>query len=203
MATFVEIQNRINNDYLNRGTFIEETKNAIKAAIRSYENRRWAFNETAVALATSAGVAYVAFPSNLIRLDQLQITVNSVDYDLIRRDRAWITAANATRSQAQPTDFATYLNRINLSAIPDDVYALPLHYIKRLQTLSADTDTNAWLEGTWQDVICYHAAKIVWGASIRNDKEAAKFQGMELDALSRVTEHIEQYASGQIKSTSF
>lgn len=203
MATYQEVQDRINNEYLNRGTFIEETKTAIKAAIRHYEKRHWNFNETAVALATSAGQSYVTFPSNYLILDSLQITVDGIDEDLIRRNRAWIQSRNAIRSQAIPTDFATYLNRINLSPIPDAIYALPFEYVKRLDTLSAATDTNAWLEGAFEDLICYHAAKIVWGVAIRNDKEAAKFAGLENIVLSGLESHFDETTSGKITPTEF
>lgn len=203
MSTYQEVQDRINNEYLNRGTFITETKSAIRAAIRQYETKRWTFNQTAVALATSAGVGYVAFPSNFLILDKLQITINSVDCKLNRRSRDWITEFNATRSQATPTDYGIYQNRINLSAIPDAVYALPMHYIKRLSVLSAADDTNAWIDGGMQDVIAYHAAKVVWGVSLRNREEAEKFAILERDALMEVRGYNEQFGSGKLEPTSF
>lgn len=203
MATFQEVQDRINTQYLNRGTFIEETKTAIKAAIRNYENRRWTFNETSVAVATSAGVAFVAFPNNFLIIEKLQITVDSTELELYRRDRAWILAANATRAQGQPTDYATFQNRINLSAIPDDAYALPIHFIKKLPALDSAGSTNGFLQDIWQDVICYHAAKVVWGVAIRNDEEAAKFASLERIAMMNVTEHLEQTTHGKLKPTSF
>jgi hypothetical protein len=203
MATYQEVQDRINNEYLNRGTFIQETKTAIKAAIRFYERQRWDFNETSVALATSAGQSYITFPDNYLILDHLQITVDGIDEKLERRDKAWILSRNAARDEGIPTDFATFQNRINLSPIPDDTYAVPIHYIKHLDELSAATDTNAWLEGAFEDLICYHAAKIVWGVAIRNDKEAAKFASMESMVYSRLTEHHEQTTASKITPTSF
>lgn len=203
MSTYQEIQDRINEEYLNRGTFITETKTAIKAAIRHYEHRRVGFNQTATALTTSAGQSFLSFPSNFLILDQLQITVNGQDLDLNRRDKAWIVSRNATRSRSQPTDYATYQNRINLSAIPNAAYSCPLHYIKRLPTLSAQTDTNTWIDGVWEDVIVYHAAKVVWAVSIRNEKEAAKFAAFERDALQSALGLEDQQSFGQITPTSF
>lgn len=203
MATFQEVQDRINNECLNRGTFQTETKTAIKAAIRHYEKRRWAFNETSVAVATSAGVGHVALPNNFLRLDHLQITVNDEELDLFRRSKSWILQANATRAQAQPTDYAIYQGRINLSAIPDAAYALPVHFIKKLPILDSAGSTNAFLEGEFEDVICYHAAKLVWGLSIRNTEEARKFAALEEMAMMSITEHIEQYIEGKIEPTEF
>lgn len=203
MSTYQQIQDRINEEYLNRGTFITETKTAIKAAIRHYEHRRLDFNQTATALTTSAGQSYLSVPSNFLILDQLQITVNGQDLDLNRRDKAWIVSRNATRSQSQPTDYATYQGRINLSAIPNSAYSCPLHYIKQLPELSAQTDTNTWITGVWEDVIVYHAAKVVWAVSIRNDKEAEKFAALERQALGSAVGLFEQQEYGRITPTSF
>ena len=203
MSTYQQIQDRINEEYLNRGTFITETKTAIKAAIRHYEQRRVGFNQTATTLTTSAGQSFLSFPSNFLILDQLQITVNGQDLDLNRRDKAWIVSRNATRSQSQPTDYATYQNRINLSAIPNSAYSCPLHYLKKLPELSAQGDTNLWITGAWEDVIVYHAAKIVWAVSIRNDKEAAKFAQLEKDALVTAQGLFEQQEVGRIPPTQF
>lgn len=203
MATYQELQDRINTDYLNRGNFIEQTKAGIKAGIRHYENRRWAFNETSVALATSAGVSFVEFPSNFISLDKLQLTDNGIDYKLIRRDLDWILDANSQRTENVPTDYTIYQNRINLSPIPDDAYALPIYYIKRLPELTAQTDTNEWLDPPWVDIIAYHAAKLVWGVSIRNDAETAKFASLEKIAFDTMVSHLEQTLSNRIIPTSF
>jgi hypothetical protein len=203
MSTYQEIQDRINNHYLNRGTFITETQTAIKAAIRHYEYKRVSFNETATALTTVAGQSFLSFPSNYLFLDQLQITVNGEDLDLNRRDKAWILSRNATRSQSQPTDYATFQGRINLSAIPNAAYSCPLHYIKQLPALSAQTSTNPWITGVWEDVIVYHAAKLVWAVSIRNDKEAAKFAGLETQALQSALGLHDEQTVGRITPTSF
>lgn len=203
MATFQELQDRINTDYLNRGNFIEQTKAGIKAAIRHYENRRWAFNETSVALATSAGVSFVDFPDNLITLDFVQITDNGITDKLNIRDHEWLLEANSDLVQNLPSDFSTYQHRINLHPVPAGVYAIPIHYIKRLPELVAQTDTNEWLESPWVDIIAYHAAKLVWGVSIRNDSETAKFSALEKIAYDTMVSHLEQSLSNRITPTSF
>jgi hypothetical protein len=203
VATFQEVQDRINNEYLNRGTFIEETKTGIRAAIRHYSYRRLIFNETSVAVATSAGVSYVAFPNNFLILDKLEITINGFEIPLNRRDRDYILTMNATRATGQPTDYALYQNRINLALIPDAAYALPVHYLKQLPDLASAGSTNAFLDGAWQDVICYHAAKIVWAVCLRNDTEAAKFANLEQMALPTAQSHTEQYGTGKLTPTSF
>lgn len=203
MSTFIEVQNRINGDFLNRN-FGAETQRAIQAAIRHHERRRWDFNETATSLTTSAGQSFVSFPSNFLLLDELRITINGEDLPLFKRDPAYIRDMNITGITSQPTDYAIYQRRFELAMIPDSAYPLPIYYLKSLPTLSADADTNAWIEGGMEDIVAYHAAKLLWATVLRNDREAAKFAGLEQMALANMTSHLEQRLTpGSLKSTSF
>lgn len=203
MATFKEVQDRIQNEYLNRTTFAEETKTAIRAAIRHYKNQRWTFNETAVALATSAGAIAVAFPSNYLLLDKLQVTSNGINYPLKRANLGTIQAMNADSIQQCPTHFALHQNQIQLAPIPDAIYPILIDYIKEFDELSADDSTNSFIGGVMQDVICFHAAKLVWGMSIRNDKEAAKFASLEQMALMTLETHLINTYSGIIEPSGY
>lgn len=203
MSTFIEVQNRINGDFLNRN-FGAETRRAIQAAIRTHERTRWSFNETSTALATSASVGFVSLPSNFLVLDDLRITINSENLPLLKRDPQHIRNMRVSNQPSEPTHYAIYQRRLELALIPDSAYALQVYYIKSLPTLSADTDTNSWLDGAMEDVVAYHAAKLLWATVLRNDREAAKFAALERTALSTMLGHIEQYNTpGSIKPTSF
>lgn len=203
MATFIEVQDRINNEFLNRTTFLQETKTAIKAAIRHYERKRWTFNESSVELASSAGGISVALPDNFLILDNLVITSAGIDYDLNVRSLSYIRRMNARDIQGLPTDYCLYARALQLAPIPDAIYAMPLDYIKQLPALSADDDTNPFLEGNFGDAITYHAAKLVWGVSLRNDAEASKFASLEQLAMLEVKEHFIEQFSGKIEPTEF
>lgn len=203
MSTFIEVQNRINGDFLNRN-YGAETRNAIKAAVRAYERHRWTFNETSTALTTSAGQAFVSLPSNLLILDDIRITINGESIPLLPRDPQFVRDSNMSNVRGQPVFYALYQNRAELSLIPDSAYSIPVYYVKSLPELTADTDTNAWITGAMEDVIAYHAAKLVWGTVIRNDTEAAKFQKLENDAVTNVESHHEQRRTpNRLKPTQF
>lgn len=204
MSTYQEIQDRINEEYLNRGTFITEVKTGIKAAIRRYEYRDVEFNQTSTAVASTISQSFIEFPSNHLATLNLRITVNGQNLKMERRDRAWLNARDDGITTGQPTDYATYRNRINLYPTPvDAVYAFPLHYIKRLPALSAQTDTNGWITGMWEDVIVYHAAKVVWAVALRNEKEAAKFAALEREALLAAQAAGVQQDANRITPTTF
>lgn len=203
MSTFIEVQNRINQDFLNRN-FGDETKRAIKAAIRHYERQRMYFNETATALAASAGDMFVLLPSNFLVIDDLRITINSEDLKLRPQEPGYIRQMNLTGVQGQPTDYAFSQNKIMLAIVPDQSYSLPFYYIKNLPELVADSDENYWLQGSLQDVIAYNAAKLMWATVLRNDKEALKFKMLEDDAWQTTMGLVEQRrVPGRLKATQF
>lgn len=204
MSTFLQLQTRIQTDYLNRGTaFVDETKRAIQAAVRYYENERWKFNQTATALTTSSSAISVSMPSNLLLFDDLRITLNGEDLPLNRRDPQWIRDAGSNNTFGQPTDYAVYRNRFEFFPTPNSAYSLPCYYLKQLPELSADADSNAWTEGIMQDVIVYHATTELWAFVLRNDKEAAKFAARERTALQKADILREQFIFHQLRPTRF
>lgn len=203
MSTLLEVQNRINSDFLNRD-FGAETRRAVQAAIRHYERKRWTFNETSTALTTSAGQAFVTFPDNLLILDDIRITINGESIPLLPRDPQFVRDSNMNNTEGQPVFYALYQDRAELSLTPDSAYAVPVYYVKSLPELSADSDTNEWIQGGMQDVIAYHAAKLIWGVTIRNDAEAAKFQKLENDAVNNMEGfHEQRRTPNRLKPTQF
>lgn len=201
MSTYVELQNRINLDYLNRGsTLVNETKRAIQAAIRQHERKRWWFNETSTAIVTVASQTYATLPSNFLVLDLLQITISSMDYDLKEKDMNWIRAANSSRATGEPTHYAYYNDRIELFTIPNSAYSLPIYYIKSLATLSADSDTSAWTEGIPEDVIVYGAAKNMMATVLHDNDGAAVYAALEKQALHDMRSANEQRLANKLKS---
>lgn len=205
MSTYIEVQTRVLNDYLNRTTtdFGAETKRAIQASIRHYQYERWDFNETASSVTTSSGQSFLSFPSNFLILNDLRIVINNESLDLVQRDPQWVRDANSVLTLGQPTHYAQTRNRAELFPTPNSAWAAPVYYIKSLPTLSADTDTNSWTTGIMEDVIVYHSAKLMWAGILRNDQEAAKFGQLEAAAVSTARGFNEQRRFGQIKPTRF
>ena len=206
MSTFGGLQDRINLDYLNRTDFAAETRRAIHAAIRHYERKPWWFNETATALTTSAGQTFVTFPANYHKLKLLQITIASADYRLIQRDYSWIKDMNTTRTRGQPTDFAIYQNRIELGVIPDSAYSLPISYLHKFPALSAgvtsDGVTSEWTTAV-EDLVVYHATKLMLIGVIRDPERAMAFQALERESLSSILGENEGRVEMHIKPTKF
>lgn len=202
MSTYQQLQDRVNLDYLNRSDFVSETQRSIKAAIRKYERRRWWFNETSTALTTVASQDFLAFPADFFTLDLLQITYSGATVELSQRDYKWIQQANAVNTTGVPTDYAIYQNRINFFPTPDSAYSVPVSYLKKLDVLSAGADTTEWTSAV-EDVIVYHATKLMWATVLRNTENAATFQALEQEALVAATKENEQRLLTSIKPTRY
>lgn len=202
MPTFEDIQNRVNSDYLNRTDLTAETKRAIQAAIRHYERQRFWWNENTTTLTASVGQTFLTVPTDFLVLDLLQITRSSADYALNRRDFGSIRDFNITRTRGYPTDFAIYQNRFELAPIPDSAYTFPCYYIRSLTALSASSDTNDWLSAA-ENLIVYHATKVMWANVLRNTDMASVFQSQEREALTEIKAANEQKIYRAIRATRF
>lgn len=203
MSTYLEVQDRINSDHLNRTGFTAETRRAIKAAVRRYERTNWSFNEASTAMATVAGQSYVSLPSDFLVLDDLRLVVNNENLPLMRRGHVYVRDMNMAGNVGQPTDFAFYNNRFELALVPDSAWTANVYYLKSLPVLSADIDTNEWIQGAMEDLIVYHASKLMWANVLRNEKEAVKFAQLERTALNTVEARHEQNRLSGLTPTRF
>jgi hypothetical protein len=144
MATFRDLQDRINLDYLNNMTLLPEVKRAIRNAIICYETRRFWFNETATALACVASQSYITVPTDMLILDRLEITIQGNEEPL------WLTSFDCIRNMnmggdtGEPTHFAYRGDRWELAAIPNSAYPIMAYYVHKYPALSADSDSNPW-----------------------------------------------------------
>jgi hypothetical protein len=202
MSTFQQLQDRINNDYLNRTDLNSETQRAIQAAVRKYERKRFWFNETSTSVACVSSQSYVATPSNFMELDLLQVLDSSATVELIEKDLKWIRRANTVPTYGIPTHFTIYQNRIELFPIPDSAYSLPIYYLHKFPALSAGADTSEWTSAV-EDVIVYHATKLMWATVLRNPEQATVYQALEQEALVSVLAEKEQRQLTKLKSTKF
>lgn len=203
MSSYSDLQQRVASDYINRSDFTNEIKRAILASIRFYERTRWRFNETATAIACSAGQAYIALPSNFLVKDYLQISASGGLMPLWQTDIQGILELRQTSATGIPTHYHIRQNRIELAIVPDSAYSIPLYYLKTLPELSADADTNSWTTGLHQDLICYHAAAEIWSNTLRNATEASRFKQLEAMALSQLGMEQMQFDHTGTKPTQF
>lgn len=148
MSTFGTVRNRILSD-LNRTSSNDLTSSVeteIQTAIAFYEKRRFWFLEARATTTTIVGQEYYALPEDFRDDDSLVITVNSETYQLKRRTyellEQWYLGSSLT---GDPTDYAIYDEQIRLYPVPNNQYTMTLSYYKKLNSLSGQDDTNAWM----------------------------------------------------------
>lgn len=144
MATYKDLQDRINLDYLNNMTLVSETKRAISTAIKCYETQRFWFNEASTAVATVASQSYLTVPTDFMALDRIELYFSG-GYFALREDTFdYVRAMDSVATVGQPTSFAYRGDRFELAVVPNSAYPAVIYYLKSLPALSADADSNAW-----------------------------------------------------------
>ena len=206
MATLGAVQDRINNDYLNRTDLTAETKRAIQGAVRFYERQRFYFNESSTAVATVAAQSHIATQSTFFTTDRLRFFYqSSASYQLVKVDMEQLLDLRSVQTNGKPTHYAEWGERYELFPIPDSAYTVNVYGIQQLATISATTgtaSTNAWFSAA-EDLIVFHATKIMWANVLRNTEEAMKYAELERKAYGELTSANENKILGRTKATRF
>src|ERR1700692_648313 len=147
MPTYLDVQNRIQTDLLNRTNLKAHVKNGIQARIRHSQRTGYWFNEPSTALLCTVGQEKIATPADFLFLQELMVTQNSANIQLIPAPFDFIRRLNINNTQGLPTRFCEYGENFCVANLPDSAYVVPCYYIQQLPALSADTDTNGWLLG--------------------------------------------------------
>ena len=184
MATYGEIQDRVNNDYLNRTDLTAETARCIRAAVRHYERQRWWFNESSTALATVSSQSHIARPTAFFRIDELRFFYDtSASYALRNITVSELDKMRAgAQTHGDPTHWAENGELLELFPIPNAVDTVVARGYQQLAVLSATSDTNGWTSAA-EDLVVYHAAKLMWSTVLRNQENAQMFAQLERSAL--------------------
>lgn len=162
MATFRDMQDRINLDYLNRTDLANETKRAILRAIKHYEKNRFWFNITSTALAIGSASVSVAVPADFLALDYATVRDSSIDsivtirtFDRIAYQNQ-ASAAGGSAASGVPKEVCYFRDTLYFTPKPTSATSMTVYYTQALPALSADSDTNGWTSAA-EDLIVHHA----------------------------------------------
>jgi hypothetical protein len=157
MATYREMQDRINLDYLNRTDLANETKRAIIRAIKHYEKQHFWFNMTATALAIGTASTTVAIPADFLALDFATVLNASINSIVVIRSYDRVSYKNQVMAQSGvPEEIAYWRDAFHFTPKPSSATSITVHYTHTLTTLSGDSDANGWTSAA-EDLIVHHA----------------------------------------------
>lgn len=152
MTTYATMRTRITDEFVNESLTAAQVNSAIQSAIAHYQRERFYFTESrAQTFSTVASQEFYTSSDNtnipnLSVIDELTITVNGMRYPLNERTWDWIDMiSTTTTSTGPPNDYCYYGQQLRLYPIPDAAYTIRISGLIRLTTLSADSDSNAWM----------------------------------------------------------
>lgn len=166
MPSFAAMEARIIAE-LHRDDIATVVDDYINDAISHYQRFRFWFNETSATQNTASGTATYAWPSDMVQLDSLVITVNSRIYPLRQLSPREIDELyNNSSSTAQPTHYADYKQQFRLWPTPNGTYTLTQYYLKNYTALTTgSTSSNVWTTEA-EELIRTRAKKLLCGQFI-------------------------------------
>jgi hypothetical protein len=184
------MQDEILDDLVNESITRTHVKASIQDAISHYEQERFYFNESQTSFSTVAGTEYYSSTNTdsittMVSIVSLQAGLSG-SYSVVRPvDFKTIESLQDGNVTGFPTLYAFYLNRIRLYPIPDDVYSMAIDYVSKLDTLSADDDSNAWTT-YGEDLIRAAATRRLATRKLQDDQMAGRFGMMEMEAYEKL-----------------
>jgi len=205
--TYGAMIDRIESE-IGRSDLTNDVKNAIQSAIRHYERKRFYFNEFIDSLSVSSDQEYYTSADysslNLVvEIDSLTIDIESATYPLVERSWSYIEQAQSRSGYTgDPTDYVRYAQRLRLYPIPDQGRTLHISGVKKLATLSATTDSNAWT-ADGEALIRSRAKAELYLHKIQKPEKAQVMNLAEENALRELEAETNKYISSKIKATTF
>ena len=212
MSTFGLMIDRIDDELDRGGTLTSQIEKAIKTAIAAYERRRFWFNEArSVTFNTVDGQEFYtgsdqsAIPT-LLEIDRIKLTISGsdqIDLERVPYSELEHDSSSLTVDEGQPTSYAYYGQSLRLYPIPDAAYAVRVSGVSELATLSATTDTNAWMTDGEALIRC-RAKRELLTHVIRDSESAREMAEAESAELrSMIQANNARSSTGRVCATEF
>lgn len=177
MATLADLKAQIADD-LGRDDLTSQIADAVRDAVRTYENERFWFDEqyraSATLSASAFSIAMTALPYTFLSIDRLRLRLSGgTDSELQRRNYADLMASQDARLYAQPAWWCVYNNAIQFDTAPTANTTIILDGVVRQTTASANTDTSVWFDDPTVSQLIRNAAKFSLYANIIKDGDQA------------------------------
>ena len=172
-------------------------------AIEHYAPTRFFFNEARGSFTASNTIFYPLSSMAVawLEIDQLTVTVNGSIIELLPASHQELNRMDVSAFTGYPARWAIWAEQIRLYPRPASgtSYQVDIDGTKRLATLSASTDSNAWTnEGL--DLIAARVEKILSARKFKDFEAAQVYQTAEREALDRLLGRTERLTmSGRIQ----
>ena len=170
-------------------------------SIESYSSTRFWFNEARSSFTASSTIYYpletifpatASFMPGFIEIDQVSTTVNGGVIEILRESHAELHRVDISGFTGYPTRWALFAEQMRLYPKPASTYQVDVLGVRRLATLSASTDSNAWTNAGL-DLISARAEKVISARKFKDFEAAQVYQVAEDQALARLISRSESY----------
>jgi hypothetical protein len=188
MSTYGTMRTRIVDEFVNESITTAQINNAIQSAIKHYERKPFWFNTKRGTFATVAAQETYAAAANADIPYIVQINSMSIDspkVNLLGVNDDDIEDMQDGDVTDQPRLYAYFENKLRLYPIPDAVYTVRMNYTCKFAALSADADTNAWVDEC-EEMIRQAAKRILCTDILHDDAMAERYASLERVAMSAI-----------------
>lgn len=197
--TYLTMQQRIADEFVNESITTAQIKNAIQTAISYYQNTPFFFNQKITTFTTIGGRQYydasdLADIPNIFQMRNATIALNGTNLPLDEAEFNDIDDTQTGSFIGFPYLYAYYTQKIRLFPIPDSGYIVTLSFIQNFTALSADTDTNSWMVEA--EAMIRQRAKMLLAIDIlHSDDMAARCKNMEDEEYDGLMDETRQRSS--------
>lgn len=213
MSTYGVMTDRIEDEILDTGIRANVLA-AIQTAIKQVQYQRFWFNEeTGLLFTTSSSQEYystLASPpanvdmGNLLIVDSVRINTSGAMEQMRRSTWNEIETLNSISTiTGTPNRYVYYDQQMRLSPRPNASLTVEISGVIRLPTLSASTDTNAWM--TDGELLIRNLAKAHIYAHVKgDDAQAQKFLSLaDAEQMRLKVETVKRIQTGRVTPYQF
>lgn len=177
----------------------------IQRAIEHYEPERFWFNEARTSFTASETIYYpfatifpatAAYKAGYVEIDQLSINVSGSVYEMCPKTHQELVRVDLSGETGEPALWAIFAEQFRLypKCASGTTYQIDVDGTRKLATLSASTDTNAWTnEGL--HLITSRAEAMIYSRKFVNPQQAQVCQEAERQEYERLKMRTERYLS--------
>lgn len=200
MADLATLKSRIASE-IHRSDLTDEIAYAISDAVKHYQSKRFAFNQTRGTLTTVSGTEFYDDLTDVASIDSITLNINARKTVLDQWSYGEMERiATTTNTNNQPWAWSWYDEQIRLYPVPDAAYTLTVSYIQKIDVPSSDSSSNIWTNQA-EELIRHAAKKRLYRDVTMDDANAIKAEAAEQEQLARLLKDTNRQVSGGLRGS--
>lgn len=200
MADLATLKSRIASE-IHRTDLTDEIAYAISDAVKHYQSKRFAFNQTRGTLTTVSGTEFYGTLTDVASIDSITLNINARKTVLDQWSYGEMERiATTTNTNNQPWAWSWYDEQIRLYPVPDAAYTLTVSYVQKIDVPSTDGSSNIWTDQA-EELIRHAAKKRIYRDVTMDDANAIKAEAAEQEQLARLLKDTNRQVSGGLRGS--